>query len=164
MSLKQVVYDPALVTDTIIDRFYELSLRPGNRRALMQIMESLDKLNHDPSFSRSITGLSVPTLLMWGKQDKWIPVSHVARWKQDVSGIHTIVYDNTGHVPQMEMPKQVADDMRVWIAKASKLLTREPDSGYAVTSFLPYVGMGFLLLIFLGVVWKIKNQNPRKSI
>lgn len=119
MSLNQVLYNSALVSDEMVDRFYELSLRPGNRRALVRIMESLNKLNHDPAFSRSITGLSVPTLLLWGEQDKWIPVSHVARWQQDVRGIRTIIYDKTGHVPQMEIPDRVAGDIKHWISACS---------------------------------------------
>ena len=119
MSLKQVFGNPSLVTDQVIDRFYELNLRPGNRDALVAIMDALKKLNHDPAFSQRISELSVPTLLIWGKNDAWIPVSHVPRWKQAVPGIHTIVYENAGHVAQMEIPGQVASDMHQWISMQS---------------------------------------------
>jgi len=119
MSLKQVFGDPGKITDDMIDRHYELSLRPGNRTALMHIMASLKKINADPDFSRAITDISVPTLLLWGGSDQWIPVSHVKLWKRDLPGIHVIVYDGVGHIPQVEIPEQSARDVHQWLSATS---------------------------------------------
>ena len=152
MSLKQVFGDPSKVTDSIIDQFYELNLRPGNRDALIEIMDSLKKLNQDPTFSKSIANIHTPTLLLWGKKDTWIPVSHVSRWKQDVPTIHTILYENTGHVPQLEIPDQVAQDMHQWISGNQEKI-RDPGKGiwFAVTA-------GILIILSL-LLWMIRKKR-----
>ncbi|RJP76653.1 MAG: alpha/beta hydrolase [Desulfobacteraceae bacterium] len=160
MSLKQVFGDPSKVTDQIIDRFYELNLRPGNRGALIGIMDSLKKLNHDPAFSRNIADLSVPTLLIWGEKDIWIPVSHVSKWKQAVPGIQTILYENAGHVPQLEIPDQVAADMHQWIATHAAEKKNGPGWNAGMWIFIS-AGAGLLLLIALRMV---RNHRNGKAV
>ncbi len=143
MSLRQVFGDPSKVTDELVDQFYELNLRPGNRDALLKIMDSLKKLNQDPMFSKSITKIQTPTLLLWGQKDTWIPVSHVSRWKQDVPGIHTILYENTGHVPQLEIPDQVAQDMHKWISGNQEKITDQGKGMWFI------IAAGILIFLFL---------------
>ncbi|MFZ5570825.1 MAG: alpha/beta fold hydrolase [Thermodesulfobacteriota bacterium] len=116
MSVKQVLGDHRKLTDDLVDRFYELSLRPGNREALPVIMDVLTALNNDPAFSARISGIKVPTLLLWGEKDHWIPVSQVEQWCRDLPEIHAIIYSGVGHVPQMEIPEQSAADVHKWLA------------------------------------------------
>jgi pimeloyl-ACP methyl ester carboxylesterase len=152
MSINQVFADSSKVTSETVDRFYELALRPGNREALVKIMAALTKLNHDPAFSKSITNISVPTLLMWGKKDIWIPVSHVSKWKQDVHDIQTILYENAGHVPHLEIPGRVATDMHQWI---SMELTKKQDNGLIHEKwFIIVCGMFLFSIFFLYVIRK----------
>jgi pimeloyl-ACP methyl ester carboxylesterase len=152
MSLRQVFGDPSKVTDSLVDRFYELNLRPGNRDALIRIMDSLKKLNQDPTFSKSIAGIRTPTLLIWGQKDTWIPVSHVTKWEKDVPGIRTILYENTGHVPQLEIPDQVAQDMHKWIS-GNQEKSSESGKGiwFAITA-------GILILLSL-LLWMIRKKK-----
>jgi pimeloyl-ACP methyl ester carboxylesterase len=161
MSLKQVFGDPSKVTDQMVDRFYELNLRPGNRDALIEIMDSLKKLNHDPAFSRNIAHLSVPTLLIWGEKDTWIPVSHVSRWKQDVPGIQTILYENTGHVPQLEIPGQVAADIHQWIT--AQAVGKKSGPGGRISGMWIFISVGavLFLLILLRPAW---SNRRRKAV
>lgn len=145
MSLKQVLGDPSKATDELVDRFYELSLRPGNRRALIDVFSNLQHLNDDPSFSRTIAGLRVPVLLLWGEEDRWIPVSQVSLWQQDVPGLQAIVYPGVGHIPQVEIPVRSAADAHQWLSRQ-----RDPAGkpGKATTMWL-LAGLASLLLIIL---------------
>jgi pimeloyl-ACP methyl ester carboxylesterase len=152
LSLRQVLGDPSRVTDTLVDRFYELNLRPGNRDALIEIMDSLKKLNQDPAFSKSITNIHTPTLLLWGKKDAWIPVSHVSKWKKDVPGIHTILYEKIGHVPQLEIPDQVAQDMHQWISGNQEKI-RDPGKGIWFA-----IAAGTLIILSL-LLWMIRKKG-----
>jgi len=154
MSLKQVLGDPGKVTDEMIDRHYELNLRPGNRNALLHIMDSLKKINADPSFSKAIAEISVPTMLLWGGKDSWIPASHVSLWQRDLPDIHVMVYDGVGHIPQVEIPARSANDVRQWLSA-----DQQQDSSAVKENYLFVLKiLGGILLLILGlyIVWKKK--------
>lgn len=141
LSVKQVFGDSSKITDDIVDRFYELNLRPGNRQALMDIVAAISQLNDDPGFSRRIRNIAVPTLLLWGKEDRWIPVSQAQQWQADVKDLKAIIYEGVGHVPQMEIPAKCAQDVDQW-------LTSEMSSDQCDLSWLIMIGaviVGFII-------------------
>lgn len=155
MSLKQVLGDPGKVTEEMIDRHYELSLRPGNRKALLRIMEALKKIQNDPSFSKGITEISVPTMLIWGEKDTWIPPSHVDLWQRDLPQVHVIVYEGVGHIPQVEIPAKSANDVHQWLSEKNQKVGKPID----VNSLLALKVAGIFLLLILGLylVWRKKT-------
>ena len=81
-----------------MDRYYELTLREGNRAALVQ------------RFAQAAAGIDearirqvgVPTLILWGGRDRLIPPEYGARFKRDIAGSSIVVFDDLGHVPQEE--------------------------------------------------------------
>lgn len=159
MSLKQVLGDPRGITDDMVDRFYELSLRPGNREALPAIMDALAVLNEDPAFSRRIAEIRVPTLLLWGEKDRWIPVAQAAQWRKDLPGIHSIVYPGVGHVPQMEIPVRSADDAHRWL-----IVQQSSQAGILSGNVLRMVALGLgLLLVILAVGFLVRRYRNKKS-
>jgi pimeloyl-ACP methyl ester carboxylesterase len=96
-SLRNVYGDPSKVTPELVDRFYELTLRQGNRAALGSRMEQ--KLSGDES---QIKTLKVPTLIVWGAKDRLIPLENGMRFAADIRNSKLVVFDNLGHVPQEE--------------------------------------------------------------
>jgi pimeloyl-ACP methyl ester carboxylesterase len=96
-SLRNVYGDPSKVTPELVDRFYELTLRQGNRAALGSRMEQ--KLSGDES---QIKTLKVPTLIVWGAKDRLIPLENGRRFAADIRNSQLVVFDNLGHVPQEE--------------------------------------------------------------
>lgn len=96
-SLRNVYGDPGKVTPELVDRFYELTLRQGNRAALGSRMEQ--KLSGD---ELQIKALKVPTLIVWGAKDRLIPLENGTRFAADIPNSQLVVFDNLGHVPQEE--------------------------------------------------------------
>ena len=96
-SLRNVYGDPSKVTPELVDRFYELTLRQGNRAALGSRMEQ--KLSGD---ELQIKALKVPTLIVWGAKDRLIPLENGTRFAADIPNSQLVVFDNLGHVPQEE--------------------------------------------------------------
>jgi pimeloyl-ACP methyl ester carboxylesterase len=155
VSLEQVMGDPDKVTDELVDRTYELTLRPGNRKALAAVLASLIKMKDDPELSKRIPGITVPTLLLWGADDRWIPPDHVALWKRDLPGIQTIVYQGVGHIPQVEIPGRSAADAHRWLSA----LEAEKRDGSAAMIF--YVISGCFVGAFIALLavsfWRRKD-------
>ena len=53
---------------------------------------------------------------MWGKQDAWIPLSVMDRFKKDIPHARAIVYDGVGHVPMEEIPEITAKDADAFLS------------------------------------------------
>lgn len=58
-----------------------------------------------------ITKVSCPTLVIWGKYDEIVPWEHAEKFKRDIAKSIVVVYDTCGHIPQIEYPHRVANDM-----------------------------------------------------
>lgn len=101
-SIRNVYGDPSKVSDELIDRYYELTLRAGNREALRQRFIQAEA---GQGFTR-IAELKVPTLIIWGGRDELIPPDNAERFNRDIQGSRLVLFDDPGHVPQEEDPSR----------------------------------------------------------
>jgi pimeloyl-ACP methyl ester carboxylesterase len=99
-SLRNVYGDPARVTPGLVDRYYEISLRAGNRAALTQRFAQAPHGAH----AERITRIRVPTLILWGGRDRLIPPVHGELFHRDIAGSRLVVFPDLGHVPHEEDP------------------------------------------------------------
>jgi pimeloyl-ACP methyl ester carboxylesterase len=97
-SLHNVYGDASRVTAPLVDRYYELSLREGNRHALVQRFQQ----NVRGQDAERIRELKLPTLILWGGRDRLIPLQVAQRFKTDIAGSELVVFDDLGHVPHEE--------------------------------------------------------------
>jgi len=59
---------------------------------------------HNPSLGHLLgVADSLPTLLIWGKQDGIVPVSAANDYKRAIKNAQLTVFDNCGHRPEVEM-------------------------------------------------------------
>jgi pimeloyl-ACP methyl ester carboxylesterase len=111
-SVRDVYGDPARVTEPLIDRYYDLTLRAGNRRALpfrfAQMQPGADTLQ--------LTQITAPTLIMWGARDRLIPPLQAARFRRLLPNSALALYPTLGHVPHEEDPAQTVGDLRAFLS------------------------------------------------
>ena len=98
-SLRAVYGDPSRVTPELVDRYAELALRAGNRRALGQRMKLV--LAVEPG---RIKGVRQPTLILWGGRDRLLVPELGRRFARDIAGSRLVMFDQLGHVPHEEDP------------------------------------------------------------
>ena len=111
-SVRSVYGDPSRVTPELVDRYYELTLREGNRAALVQRF-SQAPLGLNESRIREVR---VPTLIIWGGRDGLIPVEYGGLFNRDIAGSQLVVFDDLGHVPQEEDPARTVAAVRSFLA------------------------------------------------
>ncbi len=97
-SVRDVYGDPSRVTDALVDRYFELLTREGNRRALDLRLQRIDT---DLAPER-IKTLKLPTLILWGARDRLVPPANAQRFHADIAGSQLVVFPGLGHVPQEE--------------------------------------------------------------
>lgn len=89
---------------------------PGRRRALVQLLR--DVVPRDTTeFEARIRGIRAPVLLLWGKEDKTIPVSLGRRLQKELPVARLVELD-AGHVPHQERPGDVLRWMEGFLSGA----------------------------------------------
>jgi pimeloyl-ACP methyl ester carboxylesterase len=96
-SVRNVYGDPSKITPQLVDRYYELTLREGNRRSLGLRMRERLAVSHE-----RIAKITQPSLIIWGGQDRLIPPSNGERFAKDIAGSKLVMFDKLGHVPHEE--------------------------------------------------------------
>ena len=97
-SVKDVYGDPSRVTGALVDRYFELLTREGNRHALNLRLQQVDT---DLAPER-IRTLRLPTLILWGAKDRLVPPANGQHFHADIAGSQLVVFPALGHVPQEE--------------------------------------------------------------
>ncbi len=96
-SLRNVYGQPDKVTPELVDRYYDLTRRQGNRAALSERMAQ----GYQADTAR-LASIKAPTLILWGGQDRLIPPSHAERFERAIAGSQRVVFEPLGHVPHEE--------------------------------------------------------------
>ncbi|PCJ30339.1 MAG: alpha/beta hydrolase [Moraxellaceae bacterium] len=108
--VRDVYGQPENIHKGVFDRYFDLLTHPGGRDAMVDLFLTFRHFNGHPDIIAKIKDITVPTLVMWGEEDAWIPVSHVENWKKDVPHAQTITYKDAGHVPMEEFSAQTSMD------------------------------------------------------
>lgn len=112
-SVASVYGDPGKVTAALVDRYFELTLREGNRRALTQRLAARVAGQDE----ERIATLKLPTLILWGGRDRLIPPAVGKVFESRVAGSRRVVFDDLGHVPQEEDPARTVEPVREFLAR-----------------------------------------------
>lgn len=112
-SIKTSMSVQSKIDDALVDRYWELNRYPGNREATMKRF-ALPHNNHQAS-KQGLAAITVPVMIMWGKEDNLIPVSS-AHWFADaLPEAKLVIYPKVGHIPMEEVPEQSANDVKIWL-------------------------------------------------
>lgn len=98
-SVKSVYGDPHKVVPALVDLYADMTLRAGNRHAL-----ALRLAQPMAAREEAIATLRLPTLILWGKQDRLIPPENGYRFARDIPGSKLVMFEDLGHVPHEEDP------------------------------------------------------------
>jgi pimeloyl-ACP methyl ester carboxylesterase len=111
-SLRDSYGDPSKITPELVDRYYEINLREGNRHALV---ERFRQVPHE-EIEEEIGKVTIPTLIVWGGRDNLLPPAHAERFHRAIPGSRVVMFDDLGHVPQEEDPQRTVAAVKAFLA------------------------------------------------
>jgi pimeloyl-ACP methyl ester carboxylesterase len=114
-GVRKVFVDQSKVTTGMIDRYYDLNLYDGNRRAT-GIRFALPYGGSE--LADKAGEITVPTLIMWGDKDGLIPVEFAYEFEKLIPNTTLAIYENVGHIPMEEVPERSAADVDAFLSAA----------------------------------------------
>ncbi len=110
-SLENVYGDPAKVSPELVDQYFDMARRAGNRHALVQRFAQSDR----GADAAKIAEVKAPTLIIWGGRDRLIPPDHAELFHREIAGSKLVIFDDLGHVPQEEDPKRTVEPVKAFL-------------------------------------------------
>ena len=107
LFVKPIVYDPTVISDEWFEKIYQLAALPGALSALIR----LSRTNLNVFGVRSevfcpiihqLSKITAPTLVVWGQQDRVLPVAHAYVAAQGIANARLHIFERCGHCPQIE--------------------------------------------------------------
>jgi pimeloyl-ACP methyl ester carboxylesterase len=110
-GLKTDVYDKALITPAIVDRWAEFQRAPGHRAILIGV-----NFAAQTQATADVLGtIQVPTLVLHGESDVLIEPASARKFAAAIPGAKLIIYPQVGHLPQIEIPQRSAADVAAFL-------------------------------------------------
>jgi len=107
-ALRAVVFDPSVITPAMTDRQWDLNCRPGTFDATIA---RLRNASFDPVMVQRLKEISLPTLILWGRDDIVFPVSQAGQFTGAIPSARLVVYEDCGHLPMQECPVRSAEEL-----------------------------------------------------
>jgi len=105
-GISRIFYDPDFLKEDERFRLFEMWNRKGNLQQIMNMTSSDKYLD-----TKVVSTIACPTLIVWGKYDKVVPVKYAEYFHRDIKNSEEIIYDSCGHVPMIERPLDVKRDV-----------------------------------------------------
>lgn len=107
-SLGTIFADMTRISPERIAQIRAMMARPGNGEAFIAHLEEFVLPDPEPDLARIVA----PTLILWGEEDRLIPLAQSAQLEAAIPNARRITYPGVGHSPQEEIPAQSAADVR----------------------------------------------------
>jgi len=101
-TLKSAYFDPVKMTEDTLKGYYLPLEIEGWQDALLGITR--DASNN--VIPKSLSTVNIPTSIIWGSNDSWIPKSQGELLQQKISNSSFVLISNSGHLPMEENPQE----------------------------------------------------------
>jgi len=108
--------DPEQVSDELIDQWYDMWMREGQRAAMLARLRTYSSAD----IITATAGVRSPVLILWGEANPQAPVAQAAELAGmlvNASSIEVITYPGVGHMAVEEAGEQSGRDVHAWLGK-----------------------------------------------
>jgi pimeloyl-ACP methyl ester carboxylesterase len=73
---------------------------------------------HNPKLIHRLRRIKAPALVVWGRQDRLVPLAHGEAYANAIQGARLKVIERCGHAPQLERPLEMAELVKDFLRTA----------------------------------------------
>ena len=115
-SWAKIAYaNPDAVTDELVEILSQPAYDRDAAQAFCRILKAMTQPRFAPSVKGILPQLSIPILLIWGKQDRMVPPKFAPQFASCNPNMTVVELENAGHCPHDECPEQVNQLILDWI-------------------------------------------------
>ena len=130
-ALRGAFYDPKFLTEDWIEEMYRISKLPGIKHPFLSVIRNgvnLWGIKRRYVLTDRLHELKMPVLIVWGRQDRIIPVRYAYTAYHRIRGAKLIIFDRCGHAPQIERYTQFNRALLEFL-QSSRLVACKASSG-----------------------------------
>lgn len=118
--------NPRGLPQPFVDRMYT-DLDRGTKRAILALYRATDDPGGEPArmLSAALRPLDRPALVVWGRNDPYIPVEQAQRQRQTFPSAKVVVLDRSGHWPFVDDLEGVAGPMLTFLREMTGVRARQ---------------------------------------
>jgi pimeloyl-ACP methyl ester carboxylesterase len=114
--------DPRFATKELISEKVVLAKLPGAGEAFLKCLRYMLGLGGFKSEAiadtrEKIKRIKSPALVVWGRQDKFLPISHLSTFLELMPQAESVIMERCGHVPMIEFPKEFSQLVLSFLGK-----------------------------------------------
>ena len=103
--------------DGDIDEYFRGFATDEQRLAHLDLYRS-GEFSELEAYDGKLAALGVPTLILWGADDVFAPISGAHRFVEEIPGAELSVIEGAGHFVADDAPEEFADQVATFVAKA----------------------------------------------
>jgi pimeloyl-ACP methyl ester carboxylesterase len=117
-SLRTVFHDPQVITKSLVDEVFQEAKKPGVGEAWRSWQRSeIGWSGLHTNFVEKLHALAVPTLILHGEQDRYVPVSWAQRAHTLIKDSELQIYSQCGHWLTREKPGEFNRAVLAFLAR-----------------------------------------------
>ncbi|MGH7348735.1 MAG: alpha/beta fold hydrolase, partial [Candidatus Rokuibacteriota bacterium] len=110
-KMEEVFFDPTLVTEGGVEDVHRLVTTPATALRILRLARDARRDNLESRLGE----IRVPTLLVWGREDRITPPEVADRFRALIPDAHLRHLSKCGHAPMFERPEPFADVLADWL-------------------------------------------------
>jgi pimeloyl-ACP methyl ester carboxylesterase len=109
--MSDIFHDPRMVTDELVSEWHQAIGDRDFARFLLRV----SRATRDRTLSDELSELKLPTLIVWGRNDKVTPPDVAESFKSQIEQAQLRYIDNCGHAPNLEHPAIFAEMLQEFL-------------------------------------------------
>ena len=105
------------IDERAMDEYWKVFSTAGGRRGMLELYRSFDSDELERYQSR-VAALGVPTLILWGKEDEFLPFDFATRFAIEIPGSKLVLLEGVRHFLFEDEPKRCAEEVIDFLQQA----------------------------------------------
>jgi pimeloyl-ACP methyl ester carboxylesterase len=100
-----------------LDEYWKAFSTAGNRRGMLELYRSFDLDELEPYQAR-LAALGVPTLILWGEADEFLPLDYASRFAKGIPGSKVVMLEGVRHFLFEDEPERCGQEVLDFLQEA----------------------------------------------
>ena len=100
-----------------LDEYWKAFSTAASRRGMLELYRSFD-LDEVRPYHRKLAELGVPTLILWGERDEFLPLDYASRFAREIPGSKLVLLGGVRHFLYEDEPERCAEEVIEFLRQA----------------------------------------------